>query len=571
MAGVILNPHRTVAEIATREPASIALAGVAAVALRFRPQLSLSLDRRFFREAYDSEQTLLALMDDVRASDSLAETARLVSERIQTALHSERILVFYRDLHARRFDLRHSSGDAYRELHLPDDSPLLGTLEREGRSLDVLSGGAEMSDQDRAWLVTAQARLVVPIGGGDRKLVGLVVLAEKMSEQPYTRTDRRLLEGVATQIGIVYENASLREEAAAGQREKREVLEQLADRKIVPVKECPACGTCCEGTEDLCPRDGTRLRLSLPVPRTIDGKYRLERLVGRGGMGAVYEATDLRLGRAVAVKVLSARLFGEQDALRRFEREARTAASLLHRNVVAVHDYGQVAAGAYFVMDLLQGVTMRDEMRTRGAIRPPEAAGLFDQVLDALQVAHGRGIVHRDLKPENVFLATDAGGATVVKVLDFGLAKVRQAAGREPGSLTLPGAVVGTLGYSSPEQLAGRRVDERTDIFAVGIIVAEVVTGVHPFAAKDSTEVVAAILHQPFRLAGDGPDVRALEAVLQKCLAKDAAARFESAAEARDLLIPALRRCSALPACSGPPLPSDAMSATRSRTPPFGT
>jgi hypothetical protein len=566
VAGVVANPNRTVADIVTRERVLLAFAGAAAVVLRFRSQLSLWLDRRFFREAHDAEQVLLALMDDVRASDSLAQTARLVGERVQGALHSERILVFYRDLHGGHLGVRHSSTGGHRELRLPDDSPLLGALEREGRVRDVLAATDDMDEGDRQWLTQTSARLLVPIGGGDRKLVGLIVLGEKQSGQPYTRTDCRLLEGVSAQIGIVYENTASREHLASEEREKREALSRLAERCIVSLKECPACGACYDGTEEACARDATPLRPSLPVARTIEGKYRLERLIGRGGMGAVYAATDLRLGRAVAVKIITARLFGEHDALRRFEREARTAAALQHRNVVAIYDYGQVGDGAYFVMELLDGVTLRDDLHLRGHMSPPEAATVFDQVLEALQVAHARGIVHRDLKPDNVFLAREVGGGTVVKILDFGLAKVRQAGAREPGSLTLPGAVIGTLGYSSPEQLAGRPVDERTDIFALGIMVAEAITGAHPFAANPS-EVVTAILHQAFRLEGDGPEVKTLESVLSTCLAKDRAERIASAAEVQHMLIPALRRCPGVRVSASARRSLDGAGVTRSRTP----
>ena len=566
VARVVADPNRTVADIVTRERVSLALAGAAAVVLRFRPQLGRWLDRRFFREAHDAEQMLLALMDEVRGSDSLAHTARLVGERVQGALHSERILVFYRDRHGGHLGVRHSSTGGYRELRLPDGSPLLGALEREGRARDVLAAGDHVDEGDRQWLTQTSARLVVPIGGGDRTLVGLIVLGAKLSGQPYTRMDRRLLEGVSAQIGIAYENMASRERSTPEEREKREVLSGVAERCIVPLRECPVCGTCYDGTEEACARDAAPLRLSLPVARTIEGKYRLERLIGRGGMGAVYAATDLRLGRAVAVKVVTARLFGEQEALRRFEREARTAAALQHRNVVAIHDYGQVGDGAYFVMELLDGVTLRDDLHTRGPMSPPEAATVFDQALEALRVAHARGIVHRDLKPDNVFLAREAGAGTVVKILDFGLAKVRQAGAREPGSLTLPGAVIGTLGYSSPEQLAGRPVDERTDIFALGIMVAEAITGAHPFAANPS-EVVTAILHQAFRLEGDGPEVKALESVLAMCLAKDRAERTASAAEVQHVLIPALRRCPGVRVSASARRNLDGAGVTRSRTP----
>jgi eukaryotic-like serine/threonine-protein kinase len=281
-------------------------------------------------------------------------------------------------------------------------------------------------------------------------------------------------------------------------------------------------------------------------------KYRLDRLLGRGGMGAVYEATDLRLGRRVAVKVMTGASFGNADALRRFEREARASARLVHPNIITVFDYGHVGAdGAYLVMERLTGTTLRAELQKTGGLLPEAAALVFDEMLDGVAAAHRAGVVHRDLKPENVFLAADGKGGRIVKVLDFGLAKLTLGDGDESRSLTAAGTVMGTLAYMSPEQLKGMRVDERTDVFAIGVMAAEAATGVNPFKGGDTTHTVAAILGKPFRLEGEGPLVRALDAVLQRCLAKEAAGRFASVAEARAALVPALRACPSLRAGPG--------------------
>jgi tRNA A-37 threonylcarbamoyl transferase component Bud32 len=542
IGSVLLDPKRTIAEIVIQDATPLALATAAAVALRFRPQLSLWLDRRFFPEARRSEQVLMALSDAVRGCRSLTEVTQLVGSRIEAALRARRVLVFYREPFGKALTLGHSTDGAYRDLQLPDDSALLRALELEGKSLDVGFVDTNVGAEDGRWLHGMGAQLVVPIGGGNRKLLGMLLLGGKESGEPYTRPERRLLETVAARSRTACENTTVSEPTDLGPPDKPLVLEPTAFRDIIPLKECPACGRCYDGTEETCARDQIVLRPSVPVERTIDGKYRLERLAGQGGMGAVYEATDLRLARTVAVKVMRSRLFGARQALQRFEREARTAASLRHPNVVAVYDYGHIGAeGAYFVMEILHGVTLRQELRARGALPPTEAAVLFDQVLDALHAAHEQGIVHRDLKPENVFLARESNGDRVVKVLDFGLAKVRPHV--DPMSLTLPGTIMGTRGYSSPEQLAGRAVDQRTDLFALGLIVVEAITGAHPFAAEDVAKVVTAIVHKPFRLPGDAPEVRRLDSVLQKCLAKDAEQRLRSAAEVKRALIPALRRC----------------------------
>ena len=155
------------------------------------------------------------------------------------------------------------------------------------------------------------------------------------------------------------------------------------------LKECPTCGACYDSTADRCERDGAELTLTLPIERTLDGKYRLERALGRGGFGAVFEASDLRLQRQVAAKVMMGSLFGDATALRRFEREARAAARIDHRNITRVHDYGAVGSGgAYLIMELVAGRTWRAELQRSGVIAPARASEWFRQLLDGLQFAH---------------------------------------------------------------------------------------------------------------------------------------------------------------------------------------
>jgi serine/threonine protein kinase len=369
----------------------------------------------------------------------------------------------------------------------------------------------------------------------------MLLLGPKKSESGYSAEDRRLLAAIAAQIAIVHENATLKRRAAADARARHEVLAHLDASGINLLKECPACGRCFDRAAETCAADGAALRLSLPVDRTVDGKYRLDLLLGRGGMGAVYEATDLRLGRRVAVKIMTGASFGNQDAQRRFEREARASARLEHPNIITVFDYGPVGAdGAYLVMERLAGTTLRAALQRPGGLPPEAAAQVFDEMLEGVAGAHRAGVIHRDLKPENVFLAEDGKGGQVVKVLDFGLAKLTLD-GEDASSLTAAGTVMGTLAYMSPEQLKGQPVDVRTDVFAIGVMAAEAATGVNPFKKADTTQTVAAILHQAFHLGGDDPDAQALDAVLQRCLAKDRSERFDTVADARAALVPALR------------------------------
>ena len=161
------------------------------------------------------------------------------------------------------------------------------------------------------------------------------------------------------------------------------------------------CGACFDSGAETCDRDGNSLTLTLPVARTIEGKYRLERLVGKGGMGAVYEASDLRLGRQVAIKIMLGPTFGQEAALRRFRREAQAAARVNHPNVVSLYDFGELeGGGAYLVMERIHGASLREEMRRVGIFAPAQTADWFEQMLDGIAAAHDHGIVHRDLKPD---------------------------------------------------------------------------------------------------------------------------------------------------------------------------
>jgi eukaryotic-like serine/threonine-protein kinase len=544
---VLWNPNRTLAQIFLQHPVHLALIAASGASLRYRRPLQCWIDRRFFREAYDQEQVLHALVEDIRTRDSLSDLSRLVSGRLTAALHPERVYLVYHSLDGRDFGVEYSSGGDSAGLLIPEDAELIRRMEGQTTAQDVASSSGE-GGPDTDWLRGLEVRLVVPMRASEGRLVGLLLLGGKKSEEPYSPQDRRLLEAVATQIALLYENAALRRRVEREEKTRRDVLSRLA-RHVNLVKQCPRCGRCYDQAEDMCPHDRALLTFSLPVERLLAGKYRLERCIGTGGMGTVFEATDLRLGRQVAVKILTARSFGDGKALRRFEREAQAAARLRHPRIVTIHDYGTVdPEGAFLVMELLQGTTLRQEMERQGAIAPVVAAGWFDQVLEAIQAAHAAGVIHRDLKPDNVFVAEDEDGDGAVKILDFGVAKLLYGDSADPHTLTLPGAVLGTLSYMSPEQLTGGPIDARADLFSIGILVAEALTGRHPFPRASPTAVVTAILHDSFHLDGEGRDVRSLESVLQRCLAKRPDDRYRTAADARSELIPAIRRCPAFPA-----------------------
>src|SRR5579864_4812272 len=269
------------------------------------------------------------------------------------------------------------------------------------------------------------------------------------------------------------------------------------------------------------------------------GHYRVLEMIGSGGMGEVYRASDERLGRGVAIKILTGSLAHDQDRLRRFEQEARAAAALSHPNIVAIYDIGMHDGQPYIVSELLEGHTLRGQL-LRGPIPRRQAVDFAAQIAQGLMAAHEKHIVHRDLKPENLFI-TNHGR---IKILDFGIAKlVNSEFGSEAdkaGALaamttqTKVGSVLGTVAYMSPEQLRGKTVDHRSDIFSLGAILYEMLTGKRAFAGETQVDTLTAILKEdPAEMSREGQDIPfAFEQVARHCLEKEPENRFQSA---RDL------------------------------------
>jgi Tol biopolymer transport system component len=264
------------------------------------------------------------------------------------------------------------------------------------------------------------------------------------------------------------------------------------------------------------------------------GPYEIISLVGAGGMGEVYRARDPRLGRDVAVKVLPARLADDPERLHRFEQEARAAAALNHSNILALYDVGSHEGNPYLVTELLEGETLRERLQG-GPLMPRKAVELAIQIAHGLAAAHAKDIVHRDLKPENVFVTRDG----TVKILDFGLAKLKpeRLNAAQIGdattelSGTTPGMVLGTTGYMSPEQVRGQPADQRSDIFAFGVVLYEMISGKKAFVRDSVAGTLSAILEQdPPDLAAIGhPVAPAFERIVRRCLEKRPEDRFHSA------------------------------------------
>jgi hypothetical protein len=542
---ILTHPQMTVGELLFGSPVTLVLIVLLAVSLKLRSRLRAWVDRKYFRASYDSERILLTLVDEIKQHESPSDISRRVSAELEAALHPRRLVILYRDEEASELSVGHSSGDgAAGELRLSSDAELVRQLEGETRAHELAESGDRLPEAERELLRRNGITLVVPMTGTDRRLCGLLLLGEKRSEEDYSRRDRALLESVAAQMAMVYENTQLKSRVARDRKLRVEVLGRMDQGLVNLVKECPACGTCYDSSAEVCARDGAELTLSLPVERTVEGKYRLERLIGKGGMGAVYEGTDLRLARRVAVKILTGSMFGDRAALRRFEREAQASARLSHPNIVRVYDYGAVGdSGAFLVMELLDGVTLRLRMRA-GAMSPRDAARILEEVFAGVAAAHEAGVVHRDLKPENILLVrAGEDGAGAVKLLDFGLAKMRRMDEAETSSLTVPGTIMGTFGYMSPEQLSGAEVDERSDVFSLGVIVYEMLVGARPYAARTWVDLIAATTIGNVRMPGEGAEVRRLERSLRRCLAGNARDRFATAAEAWRELKPAILAC----------------------------
>src|SRR5579864_1735690 len=535
---LITNANRTVADVMMHNRGFLVLLVLIGLVLKFRESLSSWLDRKFFREKYRQEHLLIGLIDGIKKLHTVAEMSERVGAELSAALHPETLFVFYHRLEHRAFLRGFSSEPRASYTRLPDKSPEIAGLGRDEGPQDLTSFRNSTRDPNEwRWLLRLGVDLIVPMIGTAGGLVGFILLGRKKSEEPYTPPDRKLLRALADQMAILYENISLQERLQEARRTSQQMRARAEGQGIRWLQECPKCRRCFDSTLKNCSEDGSELISSCPVEQVVDDRYRLDRALGKGGMGVVFEASDLRLRRKVAIKLVLAGKLDDPASLRRFDREARALARLSHPNIVATYDFGVIENEAsYLVMEFVPGTTLRAEI-AHGGIPAAIIADWFGQLLDGVIAAHAAGIVHRDLKPENVLISDAVNGKRQVKIADFGIAKWA-AVDLESTNLTAPGTVVGSFHYMSPEQLSGQAVDERSDRFSIGVMVFEALTGRIPFKGKAYTERIVSILQDSPQVESALPGAGSLQKSLMKCLAKDRAQRFSSVAELQDEIIP---------------------------------
>ena len=302
-------------------------------------------------------------------------------------------------------------------------------------------------------------------------------------------------------------------------------------------KICPTCGTEYPANERFCPRDGTALRSQGAstdlVGSIIAERYHVLKKLGEGGMGQVYLAEHVKMGRKSAVKVMNPGMVNDADAISRFNREAANASRINHPNVAGIYDFGETSDGLiYLAMEFVEGESLTSLVEKNGALAPIRAANIAKQAADGLAVAHDMGIVHRDLKPDNIMIAKNRDGSDCVKVVDFGIAK---AAGAENQKVTKTGLVVGTPEYMSPEQLAGDKLTGTSDIYSLALVAFNMFTGTLPFQGESAQEsMIMRLTDDPKTLAATKPDVTwtpDVQAVMEKALRRKSAERYQSAAD----------------------------------------
>ncbi len=508
--GVLLSAHGW----------AYALMGVAGViAHKKRSQWMEVLDRRFYREHYNAQHLLLQTVDEIRASSNLADVAPKAVARIEQALHPEFVAILMREATEPLYRCIAAAPPEIYPRGLSAESKLMAAFRLFAKPLQISLAESgwlkqQLPSEDTNFLRDARIDLMVPIAIAPQGREALMVLGLKKSEEPYGSEDQELLSGIGSALALL--------------------LERPVTSALSGFEECPRCGLCYESGMGRCPNENAQLT-RMPFKRLLTSRYRLERRLGRGGMGTVYKATDTSLERAVAVKLIREDLVTSSDAAERFRREAKAAASFAHPNLVTVHDFGVDSdTRVFLVMELLEGFTLRQRLVQQKRLATQQILQVLGGVCAGLEAAHENGLIHRDLKPENIFLA-QSGEGEVIKILDFGLAKFLISP-TDPAAATADtatGVLVGTPQYMSPDQLNGEIASAAWDIWALAVITYEMLTGTHPFPATSVGQMQYSIVNGRFTpLPTDLPDAPAeWQQFFERALSPKTAVRPQSAKE----------------------------------------
>lgn len=309
-------------------------------------------------------------------------------------------------------------------------------------------------------------------------------------------------------------------------------------------KLCPACKKEFAGTLVVCPHDKTMLmnvKEDELIGTVLNERYVITSEIGRGGMSIVYKGIQQPMDRTVAIKMLQAQLVSDQISIKRFQQEAQAASHLQHPNVITIYDYGVVATGQpYLVMDYLEGESLADIIKRDNHVSTDRVVPIFVQACEALEHAHQKGVIHRDLKSSNIMLIDFEGRRDFVKVVDFGIAKLMPSSGKQSQNLTQTGEIFGSPIYMSPEQCMGQALDPRSDIYSMGAMMYESLSGLPPLMGDtiiDTMQMHVSTPPQPFsKIRPDLPVPEALEKIVMKALAKKPEQRYQSMQEFRDAL-----------------------------------
>jgi GAF domain-containing protein len=482
VSGKLYNDSQTSVPVKRAAPiGALIKRGVAAVRLRWS------------RQRGETRSTLLALAAGVRHAGTLDEFRQTVTSALDCAFHpaSMATAVAAADdhLHALDADLPPlARASAFSQVLGGSDLPL--DVERDTSPLVMRLAGS-----DRVWLDAARARVVVPLRGANNDLLGVIALGEKRGGARYTDADRQLLVAAGAACGLALDRILTAERAELSGNQLA-----LADPTA---RECVNCGAVLDADRTSCECGGPLQRAA--VPETLVDRLRFLRRVGRGGMGVVYRAVDIRVHQPRAVKMLP----GSDPALMsRLRREARAMAAATHRNLAALHGLETWRGVPMLVMEFLDGGTLADRLK-HGPLSVRETIDLGIALANALVVLHAAGILHRDIKPSNIGFAADG----TPKLLDFGLAKLASTI-RPPGTLstvddstcsvalsTGPQALRGTPAYLSPWVLTGELPSTRDDCWSLGVTLLEACTGSNPFRAATATATIARVVVDVHRVA----------------------------------------------------------------------